>query len=237
MNSQKFLSLRAPAVSFLQICGFKNFKPPPKYDHVEFPERPRLKYLDRVPVIPANVRPPKMQKRLRYMRGPEDVHNFLMHKQFGIIALSGGRLKYNHFEVIRLAIGRFMDNDRMFAVWRVDSPWQPVTKRGQGMRLGGGKGAIDHYVTPIKAGRVIVEMGGKCEFKEVEPCLQKICNKLPFKAMAVSQEILDQQKRQEEFEEANNQNPYTMKYLIQNNMGGCNRWLSPFDLRNLGKYV
>jgi large subunit ribosomal protein L16 len=33
--------------------------------------------------------------------------------------------------------------------------------------MGGGKGPIDHYVTPVKAGRVIIEMGGKCEFVEV----------------------------------------------------------------------
>lgn len=55
----------------------------------------------------------------------------------------------------------------MFAIWRVPAPWQPVTKKGQGQRMGGGKGAIDHYVTPIRAGRIIVEMGGKCEFEEV----------------------------------------------------------------------
>ena len=55
----------------------------------------------------------------------------------------------------------------MFAIWRIPAPWQPLTKKGQGQRMGGGKGAIDHYVTPIKAGRVIVELGGKCEFDEV----------------------------------------------------------------------
>lgn len=33
--------------------------------------------------------------------------------------------------------------------------------------MGGGKGSIDHYVTPIKAGRVIIEVGGHCEFFEV----------------------------------------------------------------------
>jgi len=33
--------------------------------------------------------------------------------------------------------------------------------------MGGGKGAIDHYVTPIKAGRVIIEVGGDCEYFEV----------------------------------------------------------------------
>jgi len=34
--------------------------------------------------------------------------------------------------------------------------------------MGGGKGSIDHYVTPIKAGRVIIEIGGHCEYFEVD---------------------------------------------------------------------
>lgn len=33
--------------------------------------------------------------------------------------------------------------------------------------MGGGKGSIDHYATPVKAGRVILEVGGHCEFFEV----------------------------------------------------------------------
>lgn len=33
--------------------------------------------------------------------------------------------------------------------------------------MGGGKGAIDHYVTPVKAGRVIIEVGGPVEYEEV----------------------------------------------------------------------
>lgn len=33
--------------------------------------------------------------------------------------------------------------------------------------MGGGKGHIHHYVTPVKAHRIIVEVGGKCEYAEV----------------------------------------------------------------------
>lgn len=80
-------------------------------------------------------------------------------------------MRIEHFEMVRMNTGRHMDYKRMFAMWRVDPPWQPVTKKGQGMRMGGGKGAIDHYVTPVKAGRVIMELGGKCEFKEVNVIL------------------------------------------------------------------
>lgn len=54
--------------------------------------------------------------------------------------------------------------------------------------------------------------------------------------MAVSQDILDEMKRKEEEEEKNNLNPYTMKYMIQNNMGGCQKWLKEIDLKYFGKY-
>ena len=148
----------------------------------------------------------------------------------------------------------------MFAIWRIPAPWQPLTKKGQGQRMGGGKGAIDHYVTPIKAGRVIVELGGKCEFDEVSGeifffnrfsncnnkfmCLFKVknilevvCHKLPFKAIVVSQEILDQRLAKEQDDIKNNINPYTMKYVIQNNLGGCHNWLSKYDHKWFGKYL
>lgn len=36
--------------------------------------------------------------------------------------------------------------------------------------MGGGKGNIDHYVTPIKSGRIIMEVAGHCEYIEVCLC-------------------------------------------------------------------
>lgn len=177
-----------------------------------------------------------MQKRLRLMRGPETVHNTLLHKQYGIMATGGGRLRFGHIEVIRNTIGRKIDVNRMFAIWRVDPPWQPVTKKGQGQRMGKGKGSIDHYVTPVKAGRIIIELGGTCEFQEVKKFLTDIANKMPFKAEAISQEILDRRAEEAERLERENENHWTMKYVIQNNLGGCHRWCSPNDFRYFGKH-
>lgn len=85
-------------------------------------------------------------------------------------------------------------------------------------------------------GRIICEVGGRCEFAEVKDFLEDIANKMPFKAIAVSQDMLDEMKRKEEEEEKYNTNPYTMKYIIQNNMGGCHRWLKDIDLKYFGKY-
>ncbi|XP_030024742.1 39S ribosomal protein L16, mitochondrial [Manduca sexta] len=219
------------------IAGIKYFPPPKNYDDIEIPERQRLRVYDKVPVYPPNLKPPKMQKRLRYMRGPEPVHTTLQLKQYGVVALSGGRMAIPHFEMARLVVARKLDMKRMFAIWRVDPPWQPITKKGQGQRMGGGKGAIDHYVTPIKAGRIILEVGGKCEYAEVYQMLKIVAERLPFKAEAVSYEIMQEKAAKEKWEEENNQNPYTMKYLIQNNMGGCHKELSPYDHRWYGKYI
>lgn len=33
--------------------------------------------------------------------------------------------------------------------------------------MGGGKGNIDHYITPIRSGRIIAEVAGHCEYLEV----------------------------------------------------------------------
>lgn len=128
-----------------------------------------------------NIRPPRMQKRLILMRGPDVEHNKqLIHKQYGVIALTGGRIKYPHIEMARLSIGRKMDTSRMFAIWRVPEPWQPLHKKGVGVRLGGGKGSIDHYATPVRAGRVILEIGGDCQFEEVGIHLIRSLERLQF---------------------------------------------------------
>jgi len=38
-------------------------------------------------------------------------------------------MKWGLFEMVRLGILRKMDQNRMFAVWRIDGPWQPVTRK------------------------------------------------------------------------------------------------------------
>lgn len=81
--------------------------------------------------------------------------------------MEGGRIKHPHIEMARLSIGKKLDTSRMFAIWRIPEPWQPLTKKGIGVRMGAGKGAIDHYCIPVKANRVILEVGGKCDWNEV----------------------------------------------------------------------
>ena len=103
--------------------------------------------------------------------------------------------------------------------------------------MGGGKGAIDHYVTPIKAGRIIVEVGGRCEFEEVLPFLREVAAKLPFKAKATSLQLMQEEAEKEEQLKRMNINPYTLEYVLKNDMGGCHDWISPYDKKWFFKHV
>jgi len=237
VSNARFLGATCP-IHQQSATLMKNLNKPPNYDHVEFPtERRKLKILERTPQPPSpGQRMPKMMKRTWEMRGPELVHNKLIHKQFGIRALQGGRIKHGHCEMMRMGINRKITEKRMFAVWRIDAPWKPITKKGVGHRMGGGKGSIDHYVVPIKADRIILELGGYLEWEEAYPLLRLIVNQLPVKAEVISQKMLEEEQVKKGYVEENNINPFSFEYCVNNNMMGCRKWLSTYDYKWFNKY-
>lgn len=72
---------------------------------------------------------------------------------------------------------------------------------------------------------------------QVKDILKKIAAKLPFKAEVVSQEIIEYNLAKKMWQEKNNQNPYTMEYLIKNNMDDMQRKVKRIDHLYFGKYV
>ncbi|XP_054027800.1 39S ribosomal protein L16, mitochondrial [Dryobates pubescens] len=214
-------------------AGLKQYVVPPDYSGIVIPEKPKLKFMDKVPQVPKVKREPR---NLRDIRGPSREATDFTQGQYGILALGGGYLHWGHFEMIRLTIGRCMDPKTMFAIWRVPAPYKPLTKKSLGHRMGGGKGPIDRYVTAVKSGRLVVELGGRCEFQEVQPFLLQVARKLPFPAVPVSREGLQELRRREEERRLNNQNPWTFERVATANMLGMRRYLSPYDLRFKGRY-
>ncbi|XP_029947436.1 golgin-45 isoform X3 [Salarias fasciatus] len=207
---------------------------PPDFSDVVMPEKVKLKFLSKVPNLSKAVKEPK---RLRDIRGPEPGETTFKTGQYGILALGGGYIHWGHIEMIRLTINRKMDPRTTFAEWGIEAPYKPITRKGLGQRMGGGKGAIDHYVTPVRSGRLIVEMGGKVELGEVEHILTEISKKLPFPAKVVSRESLEAMKKEQIEMEQNNQNPWTFKQIARANMLGIRKVLSPHDLRYHGRYT
>ena len=77
---------------------------------------------------------------------------------------------------------------------------------------------------------------GKCEFQEMEKILWSLSTNLPFKARVVSPEILEAEEREAGEKEKRNINPFTFEYCAENNVLGCQKWLSPYDYVWKGKY-
>ncbi|KAF5394763.1 Mitochondrial ribosomal protein L16 [Paragonimus heterotremus] len=154
-----------------------------------------------------------------------------MFGQYGIQALSGGELLFGHLEMLRLTINRKIDEKRMFAVWGVEAPWKSKSRRSQGKRMGGGKAEIHHYVTPVKVGRIIVELGGYLDWREAYRLLSRPADNLPFPARFVSQELLDTESRIEAYINAHNVNPFAdPRRALYHNYAGCREFISPYHL-------
>ncbi|XP_051561336.1 39S ribosomal protein L16, mitochondrial isoform X1 [Myxocyprinus asiaticus] len=215
-------------------AGLRTYEVPPDFSDVVLPDRPKLKFLNKVPNFK---KAKKEMKRLRDIQGPAKAANTFNKGQYGIVALGGGYLHWGHMEMMRLTINRRMDPRTTFARWRINAPYKPITRKGLGQRMGGGKGAIDHYVTPVKCGRLIIEVGGRVELGEFEAVLTEVAKKLPFPAKVVSRESLAALQQEQSERESNNQNPWTFQRIAQSNMLGIRKVLSPFDLHKHGRYT
>ena len=80
---------------------------------------------------------------------------------FAIKATEAAWVTSRQIEACRVAITRTMKRDGK--VWIRIFPDKPVTKKGAEVPMGSGKGAVVHYVTVIKPGMVMFELGGVTE--------------------------------------------------------------------------
>lgn len=65
-------------------------------------------------------------------------------------------------------------------IWIRIFPDKPVTFKGDEVGMGGGKGTVDHYVYPIKPGRVIFEVD-RVPKEIARAALEEAGKKLPIK--------------------------------------------------------
>ncbi len=77
---------------------------------------------------------------------------------YGLKSEDRAWLTGRQIESARRAITRFIQ--RGGKVWIRVFPDKPITKKGAETPMGAGKGAVDHYVVPIKPGRILFEMDG-----------------------------------------------------------------------------
>ena len=77
---------------------------------------------------------------------------------FGLKAMGTRWVSARQIEASRRHIIRYLKKGGK--LWLRIFPDKPVTSKGPEVPLGGGKGAVDHYVFAIKPGRIIFELDG-----------------------------------------------------------------------------
>jgi len=74
-------------------------------------------------------------------------------------------------------------------IWIRVFPDKPVSARPAETRMGGGKGAVDRWVSVVKKGRILFEIGDVPEDVALE-ALKRAGNKLPISTKIISREEL-----------------------------------------------
>ncbi len=104
---------------------------------------------------------------------------------YGLKALDQARIKSNQIEAARKVLSRTIGkNGRL---WIRIFPDMPYTAKPAEVKLGKGKGDLQGYVAPVRAGRVLFEVDGVTEAVARE-ALRKAGTKLPVKTRIVARQ-------------------------------------------------
>lgn len=133
-----------------------------------------------------------MPKRVKYRR----VHRGRMtgratrgtkvnYGEFGLMALEPAWITANQIEAARVAMTRF--TKRGGQVWIKIFPDKPITEKPAETRMGSGKGSPEYWVSVVKPGKIMFEMGGIPE-NAAREAMRLAMHKLPIKCKFVKKE-------------------------------------------------
>lgn len=105
---------------------------------------------------------------------------------YGLQALSCGKLNAGHLEAGRLVVRRFSKKQ---AFLRINvSPYSAITKKPTSARMGKGKGKVSGWVCPVKRGKILYEISsinGKFKANLPFSVFKLVNKKLPIRSKPV----------------------------------------------------
>ena len=134
-------------------------------------------------LVPKKVKHRKWQKGRSLNRRLDTRGASLAFGSFGLKAESSGWINSRQIEATRRTVSNFIKREGK--IWIRIFLDKPITKRPPEITMGGGKGAVDHYVFPVRPGRVILEMDGVPESIAKE-ALRLAGHKLPVRTRMIS---------------------------------------------------
>ncbi|MDD4939991.1 MAG: 50S ribosomal protein L16 [Candidatus Omnitrophica bacterium] len=132
-------------------------------------------------MMPKRVKYRKLQRGTK--RGVATTGAELAFGEFGLKSLENGWLKNTQIEAVRVILARQLH--RGGKMWIRAFPDKSITKKPAEVRMGKGKGDLDHWVAVIKRGRILFELGGVQE-EFARRCFRFAAYKLPFKTKFIT---------------------------------------------------
>ena len=99
---------------------------------------------------------------------------------YGLKALECCLLKATHIESVRRVLIR--DLRKIGNIWIRIFPSKPITSKPLKTRMGKGKGSVQYWAAPVKAGQILFEISGSVSNVFAQQILLKASQKLPIKA-------------------------------------------------------
>ena len=131
-------------------------------------------------LMPKKVKFRKQQKGKR--RGKAWRGSSISFGEYGLRVMECGYITDRQIEASRIAMTRFIK--RGGKIWLRLFPDKSITKKPAEVRMGSGKGALDHWVAVVRPGKILFEMEG-VDPETAQEAMRLASNKLPLKTKFV----------------------------------------------------
>jgi large subunit ribosomal protein L16 len=125
----------------------------------------------------------QMPKRVKFrklqrgrMKGRASGGNLVEYGEFGLQALGRCLITARQIEAGRVAASHYMGGEGR--MWVRVFPWKPMSAKPAEVRMGTGKGDVEYWCSPVKAGTVLYEVAGIGE-DAARSVMNRIAHKLP----------------------------------------------------------
>ncbi len=136
-------------------------------------------------LAPKKVKHRKWQKGRSRRRTAETRGTTLAYGSIGLKAITSAWITSRQIEAARKTITSYLKREGK--LWIRIFPDKPVTARPPEVTMGGGKGAVDHYVFPVRPGRMLFEVDGVSP-ENAREALRRAGHKLPVRTAIIHKE-------------------------------------------------
>ena len=132
-------------------------------------------------LMPKRVKYRKLQKGTR--RGVATRGAQMAFGEYGLKVLENGWIKDTQIEAVRVTLARQLHKGGK--LWIRIFPHKSITKKPAEVRMGKGKGDLNHWVSVVKRGTILFELGGLPQ-ELARQCFRLAAHKLPMRTKFIS---------------------------------------------------